>query len=184
MPVRTIIIHLLRNYVSSHPDLLFPVSVDVLRADTTVMRRVADRQAELQNTISHNIQGDLRSVNVKSARERVGGAEHQLIYVRWPQKGVFIGPERRYIRYDDLNQTQWVAGLTLIAAKERHPLIQKNMFTYLAALFQDVSDYSIQSSCGTHALVLSMMEESRLTWHDLPGIQKIREDFFLHILRL
>ena len=93
----------------------------------------------------------------------MGGAEHKLIYVRWPQEAVFICPERRRIRYNDLNQTQLVAGLTAIAAQERVPLIQQNMCTYLAALFQDVSDYSFQSSRGVHALVLSMLEESRLT---------------------
>ena len=150
MPVNTFITHLIYNHVSS---LLgwapvtadVPVCVDVLRSDLTVMRRAADRQAELQNTISHDIQGDLRSVNVKSERKRVGGAEHKLIYVRWPQEAVFIGPERWRIRHDDLNQTQWVTELTAIAAQERDPLIQQNMFTYLAALFQDVSDYSFQS---------------------------------------
>ena len=109
-------------------------------------------------------------MNVKSARERIGGSDHKLIYVRWPQEAVFIGPERRRIMYDDLNQTQSTAGLTAIVAQERDPLVQRNMFMYLSALFQDVSDYSIQSSCGAHDLVLGMLEESRLTWYDLPGI--------------
>ena len=76
---------------------------------------------------------------------------------------MFIGPDRWRVRYDDLNQTPWTAGLIAIAAQERDPLIQRNMFTYLSALFQNVSDYSFHCSRGAHALVLSMLEESRLT---------------------
>ena len=154
-----------------------PLSLEAIRSHPTAMRRAADRQSELQNILSNDIQGDSKSVSVKSGRDRVGGAEHKLIYVRWPQEAIFIGPERRRVRYDDLDQTQWVAGLTAIAAQERDPLVQKNMLTYLAALFQDASDYSFRSAHGAHALILSMLEESRLTWDDLPGIQKVREDF-------
>ena len=72
---------------------------------------------------------------VKSGRDRVGGSDYKLIYIRWPQEAVFIGPERRCVRYDDLNQTQRTAGLTAIAAQEGDPLVQRNMFTYLSALF-------------------------------------------------
>ena len=69
------------------------------------MRRAADCQAEFQNILSHDIQGDSTTLNVKSERDRVGGSDQKLIYIRWPQEAVLIGPERRCVRYADLNQT-------------------------------------------------------------------------------
>ena len=53
------------------------------------MRRAADRHAELQNTL-HKLPGDSRVINVKSGRDRDGGSDNKLIYIRWPQEAVFI----------------------------------------------------------------------------------------------
>lgn len=47
----------------------------------------------------------------------------------------------------------------------------------MASLFQDISDYIVQAGRGTNALVLSLLEESRLTSEDLDAAQKVREFF-------
>ena len=84
-----------------------------------------------------------------SGRDRVGGADYKLIYVKWPQKSVFIGPDRKRVKYDELSQGQWTAGLTAIAAEE--PNVQQNMLTYLASLLQDVCYYGFPEGHSAHA---------------------------------
>ena len=68
---------------------------------------------------------------------------------------MFISPDRQPIKYDDLSQSQWTAGLTAIATVERVPVIQRNMLIYLALLLHDVHDYRFQAGHGEHALVLT-----------------------------
>lgn len=64
-----------------------------------------------------------------------------LIYIRWPKEAVFLGPDRKRVKNDELSQSQWTVGLTAIAAEEKNPIIRGNMLTYLASLLQDVGDY-------------------------------------------
>lgn len=66
-----------------------------------------------------------------------------------------------HVRYDDLTQFQWTSGLTAIAAEETNPEVQRNVFKYLAYLHQDVCDYGLQSAMGSHAIMLSYLEEGR-----------------------
>lgn len=83
---------------------------------------------------------------------------------------MFIGPERRLVRYDDLSQTPWTAGLTAVAGEENNPLVQGTCSYALASLFQVVCDYSFQACIGVHALVLTFFEESKITWKDLSAV--------------
>ena len=114
---------------------------------------------------SNLIYGNAQSVNgnIKSGRERVGNLEHSNVYVCWPQQCVFIGADRRRVRYEELTQSQWTAGLTTMAAHETNPQIQRNMFTFIASLLQDVCDVGFAVGRGALALILVMMEESRLS---------------------
>ena len=117
------------------------------------------------------------NANVKSGRDRVGNPEHANIYVCWPQQCVFIGADRKRVRYEDLTHPQWTAGLTTMAAQESNPLIQKNMFSFIASLLQDVCDVGFTVGKGALALILVMMEESRLSWLDLTAIQEVRDKY-------
>ena len=80
--------------------------------------------------------GTAQSVNsnIKSGHERVGNPENSNLYVCWLQQCVFIGADRRRVRYEELTQSQWTAGLTTMAAQETNLLIQRNMFTFIASL--------------------------------------------------
>ena len=78
----------------------------------------------------------LNSKILKTGRDRVSGADHRLIYVRWTQEAVFIGPDRKRVRYDELSQGQWTAGLTALSAEEPNVAVQKNMLAYLAFLLR------------------------------------------------
>ena len=43
------------------------------------------------------------STNIKSGRGRVGRPEHSNVYVCWPQQAIFIGADRRRLRYKELS---------------------------------------------------------------------------------
>ena len=90
-------------------------------------------------------------------------ADHQRIYVRWPQEACFIGPNRRRVKYDQLTQSQWTAGLTTLAAEEPNPVIQKNMFLYLSALLRDVCDFSVKSALGLSQWAVSTVSAGVIT---------------------
>ena len=83
----------------------------------------------------------------------------------------------KYVRYDELTQAHWIAGITAIAAEEKNTTVQRNMFTYLASILQDVCDFGFKSCLGAHALILSNLEDEIITWEDLPSIQKVRENY-------
>ena len=153
------------------------VTLKTLREEN-LQRRSATQQARFQQAADNESPGEHYNIkSIKTGRDRVGGADHKLIYVRWPQEAVFIGPDRKRVRYDELSQEQWTAGLTAIAAEEPNAAVQKNMLAYLASLLQDVCDYSFPAGRGAHALVLSFMEEGRLDWLDLSAVQKVRESY-------
>ena len=121
---------------------------------------------------AHNV-----NTNIKSGRDRVGNPEHSNVYICWPQQCVFIGADRKRVKYEDLTQSQWTAGLTTMAAQETNPQIQRNMFLFIASLLQDICDVGFAVGRGALALILVMMEESRLSWLDLAAVQEVRDKY-------
>ena len=95
-----------------------PVTLKALRAEN-LQRRSAAQQARFLQAAENEGQGEHFNIkSLKTGRDRVGGADHKLIYVRWHQEAVaFIGLDRRRVRYDGLTQEQRTAGLTAIAAE-------------------------------------------------------------------
>ena len=81
------------------------------------------------------------------------------------------------VRYDELTQAQWTAGITAIVAEENNSVVKKNIFSYLASILQDVCDFGFKSCLGAHALILSILEDQLLTWEDLPSIQRVSENY-------
>ena len=75
----------------------------------------------------------LQGKSIKSGWDRIGGSDHNRVYVKWPQEACFIGPGRIRVIYDELTQSQWTAGITAIATEEKIPAVQRNMFTYRAS---------------------------------------------------
>ena len=106
------------------------------------------------NTI---LQGSKQSLI--SGRDRIGGSDHSQIFVKWPQEVCFIGPSRVRVRYNELTQPKWTAGITAIAAEENNPVVQRNMFTYLASILQDTCVFGFKSCLGAHAFILSNLED-------------------------
>ena len=83
----------------------------------------------------------------------------------------------RSLRYEELTQSQWTAWLTTLAAQEQNPIIQRNMLAFISSLLQDVCDVGLVVCRSALALILVMMEESRLTWLYLASFQEIREKY-------
>ena len=78
-----------------------------LRADN-LQGRAAEQQARFQQVAErdHSSSEHFNRKIVKTARDCVDGADHKLIYVKWPQYSVFIGPDKKRVRYDGLSQGQ------------------------------------------------------------------------------
>ena len=108
--------------------------------------------------------------------ERIGNPEHSNVYVCWPQQCVFIGADRRRVKYEDLTQSKWTARLTTMAAQETNPQIQRNMFLFIASLLEDVCDMGFAVGLGVLVLIVVMMEESHLSWLDLIAVQEVRDN--------
>ena len=70
-----------------------------------------------------------------------------------------------------------IAGLTTMAAQETNPQIQRNMFSFISSLLQDVCDVGFAVGKGALALILVMMEESRLSWLDMTAVQEVRDKY-------
>lgn len=68
--------------------------IQTLRENAALMKQAADQQASLQARMDKDpSQGDfINFKSVKTGWDRIGGAEHRLKYVRWPQEAVFICP--------------------------------------------------------------------------------------------
>ena len=60
-----------------------------------------------------------------------------------------------------------------MAAEETNPAVQVNMFKFLSALHQDVCDYSFIAAKGALCLILCQIDENKVSWDNLPGIQAL-----------
>ena len=129
------------------------------------------------SNFSGNVNCIAPSNSIKSGRERVGNPENANVYVCWPQQAVFVGADRQRVRYEDLTQSQWTAGLATMAAQEPNLIIQRNMFVFISSLLQDVCDVGFIIGRGALSLILIMMEESRLSWLELAAVQEVREKY-------
>ena len=73
--------------------------------------------------------------------------------------GMFIGPRRIRVRYDELTQAQRTAVINAIASEEKKTVVQRNMFSFLASILQDVCVFGFKSCLGGHALILLNLED-------------------------
>ena len=113
---------------------------------------------------------------ISSGRDRTGSDGTTRIYIPWPNEHCLIGIERRKVKYDQLNQAQWHAGLMNILEMQRDPLIKQNMSAHVARLSQDVVDCGFAVAKGAHAAVLIAIEDGRANWAEPHVIESIRRD--------
>ena len=113
---------------------------------------------------------------ISSGRDRTGNDGTTRIYIPWPNEHCLIGIERRKVKYDQLNQAQWHAGLMNILEMQKDPLIKQNMSAHIARLSQDVVDCGFAVAKGAHAAVLIAIEDGRANWAEPHVIECIRRD--------
>ena len=113
---------------------------------------------------------------ISSGRDHTGNDGTTRIYIPWPNEHCLIGIERRKVKYDQLNQAQWHAGLMNILEMQRDPLIKQNMSAHIARLSRDVVDCGFAVAKGAHAACLIAIEEGRANWAEPDVIEDIRRD--------
>ena len=113
---------------------------------------------------------------ISSGRDRTGNDGTIRFNIPWPNEHCLIGIERRKVKYDQLTQAQWHAGLMNILELQKDPLIKQNMSAHIARLSQDVVDCGYTVAKGAHAAVLIAVEEGRANWAEPHVIESIRRD--------
>ena len=77
--------------------------------------------------------------------------------------------------YEQLTQAQFVLGFLRSVQEENNMYIGANMIEYLTELFQNACDHSWQAAKSAHLVVMTKMEEGRITWNDLKKVNKVRK---------
>ena len=128
------------------------------------------------NMYNHNSGVPLPSRRISSGRDRTGNDGVARLFIPWPNEHCLIGVDRHKVRYDDLNQAQWHAGLMKILEMERDPTAKANMLRHIAKLSQDVVDCGYRVAKGAHSAVLVALEDGRVSWFEPEVIDGIRRD--------
>ena len=151
---------------SPEQDLLLP-TLSTLRQSRTVQEQVDTRIRELQG---------LDKGKFKSQR---GGSETIWVKkeVAWPQNHVLGGSSKNRINYDNLTISQWVSGFATIIRDESDLSIKNQMLEYLAEIMENSHDFGWAAAKGSHAVLLCMMEEGRITWDETQKIDRVRRAY-------
>ena len=86
---------------------------------------------------------------------------------------MLVGPNKSRPSNDQLTPIQWMSGcikgaLDLCDSDRVHAL------KYFSSLLKDTSDFSFDSTKACHAVVLSTMEQDKLTWSDTLELDRLR----------
>ena len=142
-------------------------TIDFLRQNIEIQRQVDARVAELHSTQVLGTQGKLKS-------HRGGGPDIPIKrYVAWPQHQLLVGPDKKRPTYDQLTPFQFMAGC-LKGALDLPDVDRMHALKYFTNLLEDASDFSFQSAKACHAVVLTTMEQDKLTWQNTDELDRLR----------
>lgn len=111
---------------------------------------------------------------LKSGRDRTT-EDFVVRRVDWPQFGVYKGPHRIPAKYEDLTIQEFVFGYLGHILKDRTSRdTSQAMLSHLRELMLDATMYPWESVRSFHGIVLGMMEQDELSWHDKRTIQELR----------
>ena len=112
----------------------------------------------------------------KSGRKRT--AEDKVVKEQdWPHLYIYKGPARKAAEYENLSLSEFVQGCTCIIMECKEARTKDIMLQHLNELMEDCSDYGFEAVRNYHAIVLSEMEQNRLTWQDTEKIQRLRRQY-------
>jgi hypothetical protein len=154
------------------------------------LRRAAPRAEDIAARVSQHMReyglvdadeegeyeaGNACKIKRKSGRVRTT-ADTVVRNIPWPHFGVFKGPDRKPASYDSLTLPEFVGGYARIITRAE-PDTQKAMLLHLVDLMEDAAAFPFQNVRNFHGIVLGLMEQDELGWHDEDKIQKLRQQY-------
>ena len=155
----------------------------LLRGDNIIQSAVNDRISQLEAATAQEFQthGKTPSITkIKPGRERVPGHESVRQFIQWPHELVYVGPHLKHVKYDDLSQSQFSAGMMSMVLNESNNEIKQAILKYVTDLHHDMIDIGFPTTLAINSTVLSQLEEGKLTWLDCNQIDNIKKKFILN----
>ena len=153
----------------------------LLRGDNNIQSAVTQRMQQLEAATAQEFASHGKPViKIKPGRERVPGHEGVVHNIRWPHELVYVGPQLKQVKYDEMNQSQFSAGLLSMANNETDPDIQKAMLAYITELHHDMITIGFPATLSINSSVLSEIENGKLAWHEYKKIDHIKQKYILN----
>jgi hypothetical protein len=89
---------------------------------------------------------------------------------------VLVGSDNERVFYKDLNIEQWSYGYVSIIEKQSNPIVQKNMLSHLKDTYMDSMLYGFKRAKGVHGMVLTAIEDGKVTWFEPQSISELRKN--------
>jgi len=158
-------------------------TVSSLRQDPTIQAAVTSRIKELeaatiQQLDTHGNNNSILTNNkIKSGRDRLRGQDIRRAYVAWPHEFISVGPSCLSVKYDDLDQAQFSAGLMSMVTNEKDLVTQQVKLKYVTKLHHDMCEVGFKTVHSANALILSQIEEQTLSWENYEELDRVRANF-------
>ena len=145
------------------------VSIDFLKTDDKVQRKVQRQLARLQGKQRHSA----GNKTIKSGLHRAGDSAVKQ-EISWPHHHCFAGPGGQLPDYKELSPLQFMVGFLGCLQEENSSTIKANMIEYGRHLFQDAIETNWATAKHTHMVLLQDIKKGRCTWRNPDKIEKIR----------
>ena len=145
------------------------VSIDFLKTDDKVQRKVQRQLARLEGKQRHSA----GNKTIKSGLHRAGDSAVKQ-EISWPHHHCFAGPGGQLPDYKELSPLQFMVGFLGCLQEENSSTIKANMIEYDRHLFQDAIETNWATAKHAHMVLLQDIEKGKCTWRNPDKIEKIR----------
>jgi len=162
-------------------------TVSSLRSDNNIQAAVSQRLQAMEQATTNNFGTNgnellANNVKIKSGRERLRGQDIKRSYVAWPHEFITVGPSCASVKYDDLDQAQFSAGLLSFISSEKDHACQQIKIKYVTQLHHDMCEVGFKTVHACNAMILSRLEEQSLSWEHYDELDRVREKFIFSSL--
>ena len=153
-----------------------------LRQDEELMARVTRRLVELgaQAAIPPPTEATSASTDRKPGKKSGQARTVEDTVLRdidWPHLNVYRGPERRPVRFNDLNMQEFTHGFMVMVQNCKNNFNQDVMFDILRDMMEDALNYPWENVRNFYRILASYVEMDRLEWSDHGRIQALRRQY-------
>ena len=150
-----------------------------LRQDEELMARVTRRLVELgaQAAIPPPTETTSASTDRKPGKKSGQARTVEDTVIRdidWPHLNVYRGPERRPVRYNDLNMQEFTHGFMVMVQNCKNNFDQDVMFGILRDMMEDALNYPWENVRNFYRILASYVE---MEWSDHGRIQALRRQY-------